>query len=284
MTSPKSGKGCAKPEWLKIRLPQNKAYAEVASLVKQHDLHTICSSGACPNMSECWARGTATFMIAGDICTRSCRFCATKSGRPLALDVNEPLKIARSVRIMKLSHCVITSVDRDDLPDGGAAHWVATVKAIRELCPDTTIEILIPDFDARAQLLDVIVAASADIVGHNLETVREITPKVRSRATYDRSLSVLKYLADKGVQTKSSLMVGIGETEDQVRSSIDDLAAVGVRRLTIGQYLQPTTEHIAVAQYVHPTVFDSYKAYALEKGMTHVQSAPLVRSSYLAEL
>lgn len=284
MTSPKSGKGCAKPEWLKIRLPQNKAYAEVASLVKQHDLHTICSSGACPNMSECWARGTATFMIAGDICTRSCRFCATKSGRPHALDVNEPLKIARSVRIMKLSHCVITSVDRDDLPDGGAAHWVATVKAIRELCPDTTIEILIPDFDAHTELLDMIVAASADIVGHNLETVREITPLVRSRATYDHSLAVLKYLADKGVQTKSSLMVGLGETEAQVRSSIDDLAAVGVRRLTIGQYLQPTAEHIAVAQYVHPTIFDSYKAYAFEKGMTHVQSAPLVRSSYHAEL
>lgn len=283
MASQNSGKICAKPEWLKIRLPLNKAYARVASIVKQHDLHTICSSGACPNMSDCWARGTATFMIAGDICTRSCRFCATCSGKPAPLDANEPIKIARSIRIMELKHCVITSVDRDDLPDGGAAHWVATVRAINELCPNTTVEILIPDFDGRTDLLDMIVDVNANIVGHNMETVRRISPTVRSRATYNTSLDVLSYLSSKGVQTKSGIMVGIGETDDEVRQTIDDLIAAGVLRLTIGQYLQPTRMHMPVEKYIDPDKFEEYKKYAISRGMKYVQSAPLVRSSFHAE-
>lgn len=286
MSSLKCGKAGSKPEWLKIRLHQNQstAYGSVASLVRQHDLHTICSSGKCPNMAECWARGTATFMIAGNICTRSCRFCATASGRPLPLDANEPRKVARSIQIMGLKHCVITSVDRDDLSDGGAGHWLSTVEAIRAKNPNTTIEILVPDFDAKTELLDIIVSAAADIVGHNIETVRRITPEVRSRASYDTSLTVLGYLSDRGVSTKSGLMVGLGESTDEVLETIDDLYAAGVRRGTIGQYLQPTLKHVEVERYVHPDEFAAYKDYALSLGFTHFESAPLVRSSYHAEL
>lgn len=284
MSSLKCGKAGSKPVWLKIRLHQNADYGSVASLVKEHDLHTICSSGKCPNISECWARGTATFMIAGDVCTRSCRFCATTTGRPLPLDHNEPLKIARSIQIMGLKHCVVTSVDRDDLADGGAAHWAATVEAIREKNPTTTIEILVPDFDAKPELLDIIINSKAHIVGHNIETVRRITPLVRSRAKYDTSIAVLKYLSDRGVQTKSGLMVGLGESQAEVEETIGDLYAAGVRRGTIGQYLQPTKSHVEVEEWIHPTVFDHYKAFALDMGFTHFESAPLVRSSYHAEL
>ncbi|MEG0602750.1 MAG: lipoyl synthase [Mucinivorans sp.] len=284
MSSLKCEKVGSKPEWLKIRLQQSAAYSSVASLVREHNLHTICSSGKCPNMSECWAHGTATFMIAGDICTRSCRFCATKSGRPAALDADEPLKIARSIQIMGLTHCVITSVDRDDLPDGGAAHWKATVEAIAAKNPKTTIEILVPDFDARPELLDIIIAARAHIVGHNIETVSSITPLVRSRAKYDTSLAVLDYLARRGVDTKSGLMVGLGETNDQVCQTLRDLYAVGVRRGTIGQYLQPTKNHIPVERYVSPDEFAQYKEFAMTLGFTHFESAPLVRSSYHAHL
>ncbi|MEG0467205.1 MAG: lipoyl synthase [Mucinivorans sp.] len=284
MSSLKCGKAGSKPEWLKIRLQQSAAYSSVASIVREHDLHTICSSGKCPNMSECWAHGTATFMIAGNICTRSCRFCATQTGRPEPLDINEPRKIARSIEIMGLSHCVITSVDRDDLADGGAAHWKATVEAIAAKNPNTTIEILVPDFDARPDLLDVIIAAGAHIVGHNIETVRRITPTVRSRARYDTSLEALKYLADKGVDTKSGLMVGLGETTDEVHETLRDLYQAGVRRGTIGQYLQPTKNHVEVERYVTPAEFDDYKDYALELGFTHFESAPLVRSSYHAHI
>lgn len=284
MSSLKCGKAGSKPEWLKIRLHQSAAYSSVASTVREHDLHTICSSGKCPNMAECWARGTATFMIAGNICTRSCRFCATQSGRPLPLDPNEARKVARSIEIMALKHCVITSVDRDDLSDGGAAHWKATVEAIRAKNPNTTIEILVPDFDAKSELLDIIVSANAHIVGHNIETIRRITPTVRSRASYDTSLRVLQYLSDKGAQTKSGLMVGLGETRAEVEQTLRDLYAVGVRRGTIGQYLQPTKAHIEVERYVHPDEFNEYKAFALALGFTHFESAPLVRSSYHAEL
>ncbi|MEG1414822.1 MAG: lipoyl synthase [Mucinivorans sp.] len=284
MSSLKCEKVGSKPEWLKIRLQQSAAYSSVASLVREHNLHTICSSGKCPNMSECWAHGTATFMIAGDICTRSCRFCATKSGRPAALDADEPLKIARSIQIMGLTHCVITSVDRDDLPDGGAAHWKATVEAIAAKNPKTTIEILVPDFDARPELLDIIIAARAHIVGHNIETVSSITPLVRSRAKYDTSLAMLDYLARRGVDTKSGLMVGLGETNDQVCQTLRDLYAVGVRRGTIGQYLQPTKNHIPVERYVSPDEFAQYKEFAMTLGFTHFESAPLVRSSYHAHL
>lgn len=273
-----------KPQWLKLRLHNTEGFAEVASLVKQHDLHTICSSGRCPNISECWSRRTATFMIAGDICTRSCRFCATKSGRPLPLDSNEPIKVARSIKIMKLRHAVITSVDRDDLPDGGADHWVSTVEAIKKESPDTTIELLIPDFDAHAELLQKIVDSKAHIIGHNIETVRRITPSARSRATYDRSLEVLQLLNQMGADTKSGLMVGLGETFDEVIQTLKDLYNVGVRRATIGQYLQPTAEHLPVADYITPQTFDVYAQRAREIGFTHIFSAPLVRSSYMAEL
>ena len=284
MSSLKCGKAGSKPSWLKIRLHRSEAYGSTASLIKEHNLHTICSSGRCPNRSECWQRGTATFMIAGDTCTRSCRFCATPTGRPLPLDPAEPQKIARSVEVLGLKHCVITSVDRDDLSDGGAAHWVATVEAVRQKNPETTIEILIPDFDGRTELLDIVLQAKADIVGHNLETVRRITPAVRSRATYDRSLGVLEYLASKGAATKSGLMVGLGETQAEVEEALGDLAAVGCYRGTVGQYLQPTPAHVEVEEWVTPDRFARYKEYALSVGFKRFESGPLVRSSYHAEM
>lgn len=283
MASQKCGK-TSKPDWLKIRLPRSEQYARTSSLVEQNGLHTICSSGKCPNISECWSNATATFMIAGEICTRACRFCATASGRPLPLDPAECEKIAHSVDVMKLRHAVITSVDRDDLDDGGAAHWVATVKAIAEKCPNTTIEILIPDFDGRRDLLDIIAGAGAHIIGHNMETVRRVSPLVRSRATYDRSLEVLGYLSSKGVITKSGLMVGLGETPEEVIETLGDMYNVGVRRATIGQYLQPSKSHVEVAQYVHPDTFEMFRQKALDLGFTHIESAPLVRSSYHAKL
>lgn len=272
-----------KPEWLKIKLHNNPAYAEVARLVADHSLHTICQSGKCPNISECWSRGTATFMIGGDICTRSCKFCATKSGRPLPLDKNEPSKLARSIEIMKLKHAVITSVDRDDLEDGGAKHWAEVVMAVRQKNPNTIIELLIPDFDAKENLMDIIIDAKADIVGHNIETVREISPLVRSRAKYEVSINTLAYLSQNGVDTKSGIMVGLGETSEQVIQTIKDLYHAGVRRLTIGQYLRPTTNHYPVAEYVTPEKFEWYKARAEEMGFTHVESGPMVRSSYMAD-
>ncbi len=280
---PKCGK-TNKPDWLKIRLPHSEQYARVASLVDRNGLHTICSSGKCPNISECWSAATATFMIAGDICTRNCRFCATASGRPLPLDINEPKKIARSVEIMELRHAVITSVDRDDLEDGGANHWAQTIKEIAKKCPQTTIEVLIPDFDGKEELLDIIIDAQPHIIGHNMETVRRVTPMVRSRATYDCSLRVLGYLSSKGVQTKSGLMVGLGESYDEVIETLKDLYSVGVKRATIGQYLQPTKTHTEVAEYVTPQTFEKYKEEALRIGFTHIESAPLVRSSYHAKL
>ncbi len=273
-----------KPDWLKIRLPRSEQYARVSSLVNRYGLHTICSSGKCPNISECWSAATATFLIAGDICTRKCRFCATPTGRPLPLDSGEPERIARSVELMELRHAVITSVDRDDLADGGAEHWLRTVEAVRERCPDTTIEILIPDFDGKEDLLDIIIKAGAHIVGHNMETVRRVTPMVRSRATYDCSLGVLKYLSDRGVDTKSGLMVGLGESYDEVVETLRDLASAGVKRLTIGQYLQPTKEHYEVSEYINPETFEKYKQEALALGFSRVESGPLVRSSYHAEI
>ncbi|MFI3286950.1 MAG: lipoyl synthase [Rikenellaceae bacterium] len=277
-------KRTSKPDWLKIRLQHSEKYARVSSLVDRYGLHTICSSGKCPNISECWSAATATFLIAGDICTRKCRFCATATGRPLPLDINEPKKIARSIQIMELKHAVITSVDRDDLEDGGALHWKNTVEAIKTKCPDTTIEILIPDFDSKPELIDIVLAAGAHIIGHNLETVKRITPLVRSRATYSTSLDTLKYLSDKGADTKSGIMVGLGETFDEVVETLKDLYDVGVRRVTIGQYLQPTKQHLEVSEYVTPETFDKYKEIALDMGFKHVESAPMVRSSYHAKL
>ena len=275
--------GTRKPSWLKIRLHEGPGYAEVSKVLGENSLHTICASGKCPNQAECWSRRTATFMIGGDICTRSCKFCATKTGKPLPLDPAEPEKVARSVNIMGLRYCVLTSVDRDDIPDGGAHHWAATVRKIRELNPATKIELLIPDFNGDHSLLDVIVASGADVTGHNMETVERITPQVRSRAKYRTSLEVLKYLSQKGVVTKSGLMVGLGETEAEMLSAMDEMARAGCRILTIGQYLQPTRAHLPVAEYVRPEKFLFYKEEALKRGFLHVESSPLTRSSYMAD-
>ena len=272
-----------KPDWLKIKLHDGKGFGEVARIVREHGLHTICSSGKCPNQAECWSRRTATFMVLGDICTRSCKFCATATGRPLPPESDEPAKLARSVSLMGLKHCVITSVDRDDLPDGGAAHWAASVRAVREANPDTTIEVLIPDFDGREELIDTVIDSAPDIIGHNIETVARLTPLVRSRARYDISLKTLGYIASRGCTAKSGLMLGLGETEDEVLAAIDDLIAAGVRIATFGQYLRPTLRHLPVSEYITPEKFAWYKEEALKRGMRYVESGPMVRSSYMAE-
>ncbi|MDE6445567.1 MAG: lipoyl synthase [Alistipes sp.] len=272
-----------KPGWLKIRLHRTADYADVRRIVEKHKLHTICSSGRCPNQAECWSRRTATFMILGDICTRGCRFCATQTGRPLAPDADEPRRVAESVALMQLRYVVITSVTRDDLPDGGARHWAATVEAIRRRNPDTAIELLIPDFDARPDLLDVVVASKPDIIGHNIETVERLTPEVRSRARYRTSLETLRYLSSRGAATKSGLMVGLGESDDEVLQTLGDLREAGVGIVTLGQYLRPTLEHYPVAEYVAPEQFERYRLRALEMGFDYCASAPLVRSSYMAE-
>ena len=272
-----------KPGWLKIRLRQTPEWAEVHDIVEKHGLHTICSSGRCPNQAECWSRRTATFMILGDICTRGCRFCATQTGRPLAPDPEEPRQIAESVSLMKLRYVVVTSVTRDDLPDGGAAHWAATVEAIRAQNPDAVIELLIPDLDAKPDLLDTVIASKPDIIGHNIETVERLTPLVRSRARYRTSLETLRYLSSRGVVTKSGLMVGLGEEDGEVLQTLHDLREAGVRIVTLGQYLRPTLEHYPVAAYITPEKFEWYRLQALEMGFSYCASAPLVRSSYMAE-
>ena len=272
-----------KPGWLKIRLRQTPEWAEVHDIVEKHGLHTICSSGRCPNQAECWSRRTATFMILGEICTRGCRFCATRTGRPEAPDADEPRKVAESVALMKLKYVVVTSVTRDDLPDGGAAHWAATVEAIRSQNPDAVIELLIPDLDARPDLLDTVIASKPDIIGHNIETVERLTPVVRSRARYRTSLETLRYMSSQGVVTKSGLMVGLGEEDGEVLQTLHDLRQAGVRIVTLGQYLRPTLEHYPVAAYITPEKFEWYRLQALEMGFSYCASAPLVRSSYMAE-
>lgn len=272
-----------KPDWLKIRLGGNEQFTRTKSIVESHCLHTICTSGKCPNMGECWSRGTATFMIAGNICTRSCRFCNTLTGRPLPLDAEEPRRVAESIRLMGLRHAVVTSVDRDDLPDLGAAHWVETIRSIKAVNPETTLEVLIPDFQGRLNLVDRVVEAAPEIISHNMETVRRLTPSVRSAARYETSLAVLRQIARSGVTAKTGLMAGLGETEEEVYHLMDDVLAAGVSVLTIGQYLQPSRKNIPVAEYVTPERFEKYRLKALEKGMPKVESAPLVRSSYHAE-
>lgn len=272
-----------KPDWLKIKLHNEEGYADVAKVVQKHRLHTICDSGKCPNKAECWSRRTATFMILGDICTRSCKFCATKTGKPLPTDQSEPEQVAESINIMGLKHAVITSVDRDDLPDGGAAHWAAVIEAIRRKNPDTTIEVLIPDFDAKEELLDIVIDARPDIIGHNIETVERLTPNVRSRAKYRTSLAALKHIASRGAVAKSGIMLGLGESEAEILQTLDDLAEHGCSIVTLGQYLRPTLNHWPVAEYVTPEKFAWYGEKAYEKGFTYVASAPLVRSSYMAE-
>lgn len=255
----------------------------VSKLVEENGLHTICSSGKCPNMNECWSRGTATFMILGNICTRACRFCATATGKPLPVDVNEPQKVANSISIMKLKHAVITSVDRDDLPDGGAEVWAETVRKIRAKNSDTTIELLVPDFDGKTELVDIVIASAPDIIGHNIECVRRVTSSIRSRAKYDLSLSVISHISRSGMISKSGLMVGVGETDEEVLETLKDLRSVGCKIVTIGQYLQPTVKHLPVSRYVHPDMFNFYKEEALKMGFDYVESAPLVRSSYMAD-
>ena len=272
-----------KPDWLKIKLHRSEKFGEVARIVREHGLHTICSSGMCPNKAECWSRRTATFMILGDICTRGCRFCATRTGHPLAPDAEEPRRVAESVALMKLRYVVVTSVTRDDLPDGGAAHWAQTVGAIRTQNPDAAIELLIPDLDARPDLLDTVIASKPDIIGHNIETVERLTPVVRSKAKYRTSLETLRYLSAQGVATKSGLMVGLGESDDEVLQTLHDLRDAGVGIVTLGQYLRPTLEHYPVAAYITPEKFEWYRLKALEMGFSYCASAPLVRSSYMAE-
>ena len=272
-----------KPEWLKISIGANERYTETKRIVESHCLHTICSSGRCPNMGECWGKGTATFMIAGDICTRSCKFCNTQTGRPLPLDPDEPTHVAESIALMKLSHAVITSVDRDDLPDLGAAHWAQTIREIKRLNPETTTEVLIPDFQGRKELVDQVIKACPEIISHNMETVKRISPQVRSAANYHTSLEVIRQIAESGITAKSGIMVGLGETPAEVEELMDDLISVGCKILTIGQYLQPTHKHFPVAAYITPEQFAVYKETGLKKGFEQVESAPLVCSSYHAE-
>jgi lipoic acid synthetase len=272
-----------KPKWLRVKLPTGENFKKVRALVDEHKLHTICESGSCPNMGECWGEGTATFMILGNICTRSCGFCAVATGRPEAADPFEPARVARSIQLMKVKHAVITSVDRDDLQDGGAKIWFETVAAVRRISPGTTMETLIPDFAGKWENLQLIIDAAPEIVSHNLETVRRLTKEVRIQAKYDRSLEVLLRLKQGGMRTKSGVMLGLGESEQEVIETMDDLRSVGVDILTLGQYLQPTLKHLPVKEFITPEKFAEYKELGLAKGFRYVESGPLVRSSYHAE-
>ncbi len=273
-----------KPKWLRVKLPTGENYKHVRSLVDQYKLHTICESGHCPNMGECWGEGTATFMILGNICTRSCGFCNVATGRPLPVDWDEPDRVGRSIKLMKVKHAVLTSVDRDDLPDGGSILWAETIKAVRRISPGTTMETLIPDFRGNERQLNRILQAAPEVISHNMETVRRLTRQVRIQAQYDRSLGVLKYLKDHGAhRTKTGIMLGLGETVEEVRAALHELREAHVDVVTMGQYLQPTPKHLPVQEFVEPEVFESlgYEAKAL--GFIHVESGPLVRSSYHAE-
>ncbi len=272
-----------KPDWLRVKLPVGEEFAEVRRIVDKHKLHTICESGNCPNMGECWGAGTATFMILGNICTRSCGFCAVATGRPKPADWDEPMRVANSVKLMKVKHCVITSVDRDDLKDGGSIIWAETIKAIRSVSPETKFETLIPDFAGKWENLQRIIDVKPDIISHNIETVRRLTAQVRIQAKYDRSLEVLKRIKQAGLHTKSGIMLGLGETTEEVLEAMDDLAGVGVDVVTLGQYLQPTAKHLPVAEFIHPDTFAMLKVEGLKKGFRFVESGPLVRSSYHAE-
>jgi len=272
-----------KPDWLRVKLPIGEAYRNVRNLVTENKLHTICESGNCPNMGECWGAGTATFMILGNVCTRSCGFCAVATGRPSAVDLNEPYRVAQSVKLMKVKHCVITSVDRDDLKDGGAQIWVQTIRAIREHSPGTTMETLIPDFQGKMENLQFVIDEKPEVISHNLETVRRLTREVRVQAKYDRSLEVLKKIAESGIKAKSGIMLGLGETKEEVMESLEDLRNAGVVIVTLGQYLQPTKEHLPIHEFIHPDVFAEFKTAGLKMGFKYIESGPLVRSSYHAE-
>ena len=273
-----------KPDWIRVKLPTGKKYSEIRSLVDKYKLNTICSSGSCPNMGECWGEGTATFMILGNICTRSCGFCGVKTGKPEPVDWEEPEKVAKSISLMKIKHAVITSVDRDDLQDQGSIIWAETVKSVRRLSPGTTMETLIPDFQGVERHLDRIIEANPEVISHNIETVRRLTREVRIQAKYDRSMAVLKYLKDNGARrTKSGIMLGLGETESEVLETLHDLINAKVDVVTIGQYLQPSKRHLPVKEFIEPTKFNFYKEFAKDLGFIHVESGPLVRSSYKAK-
>ncbi len=271
------------PKWMKMKMPKGKTYSRTKNILIENNLHTICTSGNCPNIGDCWSRGTATFMILGDICTRSCRFCGVKTGKPLPVDWDEPNRIAQSVKLMEINHCVLTSVDRDDLEDGGAKLWAETIKKIKEVNPETTIEALIPDFDGKKELIDIVINAAPEVISHNVETVRRITPKVRSRAQYDRSLEVIRIISESNIVAKSGIMLGLGEKENEILETMDDLRKVGCKVFTIGQYLQPSVKHVDVDEYIKPEKFEEYNKIGLEKGFSFVESSPLVRSSYHAE-
>jgi lipoic acid synthetase len=272
-----------KPEWIRVKLPTGKKYTELRGLVDKYKLNTICTSGSCPNMGECWAEGTATFMILGNICTRSCGFCGVQTGRPSAVDWAEPEKVANSIKIMKIKHAVLTSVDRDDLKDMGSIIWAETVNAVRRISPGTTMETLIPDFQGNTRNIDRIIEVAPEVVSHNIETVRRLTRKVRVQAKYDTSIEVLRYLKEQGVnRTKSGIMLGLGETEVEVKDALHDLREAQVDVVTIGQYLQPSKKHLPVQQFITPDVFKKLEVYALDLGFRHIESGPLVRSSYKA--
>lgn len=273
-----------KPKWLRVKLPTGKKYTELRGLVDKYDLHTICTSGSCPNMGECWTEGTATFMILGNVCTRSCGFCGVKTGRPETIDWDEPEKVGRSIKLMDIKHAVITSVDRDDLKDMGSIIWAETVKAIRRMNPNTTLETLIPDFQGVIRNIDRIIAVKPEVVSHNMETVKRLTREVRIQAKYERSLEVLNYLKQQGInRTKSGIMLGLGEKEDEVIETLSDLRSVGLDIVTIGQYLQPSKKHLPVKEFITPEQFKKYEEIGLEMGFRHVESGALVRSSYKAQ-
>lgn len=271
------------PRWMKMQMPKGESYSKVKNLVAQLHLHTICTSGNCPNIGECWNRGTATFMILGDICTRNCKFCGVSSGKPLPPDPEEPHRIAESVQKMQLKHAVITSVDRDDLPDLGAGFWAETIRKVKKLNPETTIEVLIPDFQGKPELIQKVIESAPEVISHNLETVERLTPQIRSAAKYRTSLEVIQFIASSGVIAKSGIMLGLGETESEVLKVMDDLRAAGCKVMTIGQYLAPTLGHIQVKEYVTPEQFERYRTIGLKKGFSYVESSPLVRSSYRAD-
>lgn len=271
------------PSWLKMQRASGENYSMVKHIVLENHLHTICTSGNCPNIGECWNAGTATFMILGDICTRACKFCATKTGKPLPPDPNEPDRLARSVKSMKLKHCVITSVDRDDLPDGGASIWADTIRRVKEVNPHITMETLIPDFDGKDENIQKIIDAGPDVISHNVETVQRLTPIIRTRAKYERSLNVLRYISLKGKVAKSGFMLGLGESEEEVIRTIRDIYDTGCKILTIGQYLQPGKDYMEAVEYITPEKFEEYRVEALRAGFYFVESSPLVRSSFHAE-
>ncbi|MAQ76071.1 MAG: lipoyl synthase [Aquimarina sp.] len=273
-----------KPKWLRVKLPTGKKYTELRGLVDKYNLHTICTSGSCPNMGECWSEGTATFMILGNICTRSCGFCGVKTGRPETVDWEEPEKVARSIKIMNIKHAVVTSVDRDDLADGGSIIWAETIGAIRRMNPETTLETLIPDFQGKTKNIDRIIKANPEVVSHNMETVKRLTREVRIQAKYEQSLQVLDYLKKSGInRTKSGIMLGLGETEEEVIQTLEDLRKVNLDIVTIGQYLQPSKKHLPVKQFITPDQFKKYEEIGLKMGFRHVESGALVRSSYKAQ-